>query len=139
MVKILFIPFSIGGGLLAGFVAKKVFEGLWSVVDDQEPPESEHRRTSWGKLIAAAALEGAIFKATRVAADHGSRHAFANVTGTWPGDEEPDQNETSRAERKDRDMARDDHFDGGSGTGSGSGVGHTGHGDRQREGHDEQR
>ena len=91
MVKVLFIPFSIGGSLVAGFLAKKLFEVLWGVVDEEEPPESEHRRTSWGKLIAAAALEGAIFKATRVAADHGSRHAFASVTGSWPGEEEPEQ------------------------------------------------
>jgi Protein of unknown function (DUF4235) len=91
VVKLLFIPFSVTGGLLAGFLAKKLFEALWGVVDDEEPPESEHRRISWGKLIAAAALEGAIFKATRVAADHGSRHAFASVTGSWPGEEEPDQ------------------------------------------------
>ena len=67
------------------------FEALWGVVDDEEPPESEHRRTSWRKLIAAAALEGAIFKATRVATDHGSRQAFANVTGSWPGEEEPEE------------------------------------------------
>ena len=91
MVKVLFIPFSIGGSLVAGFLAKKLFEALWGVVDEEEPPESEHRRTSWGKLIAAAALEGAIFKATRVAADHGSRHAFASITGSWPGEEEPEQ------------------------------------------------
>ncbi len=91
VVKLLFIPFSVGGGLLAGFVAKKLFEALWGVVDDEEPPESEHRRISWGKLVAAAALEGAIFKATRVAADHGSRQAFASVTGSWPGEEEPDR------------------------------------------------
>ena len=91
MVKVLFIPFSVGGSLLAGFLAKKLFEALWGVVDDEEPPESEHRRTSWGKLIAAAALEGAIFKATRVATDHGSRQAFASVTGSWPGEEEPEE------------------------------------------------
>ena len=90
MVKLLFVPFSVAGSLVAGFLAKKLFEALWGVVDDEEPPESEHRRISWGKLIAAAALEGAIFKATRVAADHGSRRAFASVTGSWPGEEEPE-------------------------------------------------
>jgi hypothetical protein len=90
VAKLFFIPFSIGGGMLAGLVAKKLFEQLWGMIDEQEPPESEHRRASWPKLMAAAALEGAIFRATRVAADHGSRHAFATVTGTWPGEEEPE-------------------------------------------------
>jgi hypothetical protein len=89
-VKLLFIPFSIIGGLIAGFVGKKLFEQLWGLVDDQEPPDSEHREVSWGKLVAATALEGAVFRATRAAVDHGSRRAFAGLTGSWPGDEEPE-------------------------------------------------
>ena len=89
-MKLLFIPFSIAGGLLAGFIGKKLFQQLWGVVDDREPPEAEHRYASWGKILAAAALEGAIFRATRAAADHGSRQAFASLTGTWPGEEEPE-------------------------------------------------
>jgi hypothetical protein len=90
VARILFVPFSLTGGLLAGVVAKKVFEQLWGLIDEEEPPESEHRRVSWPKMVAAAALEGAIFRATRVAADHGSRRAFASVTGSWPGEEEPE-------------------------------------------------
>jgi hypothetical protein len=88
--RILFTPFSIIGGLIAGFLAKKVFDQVWGLIDDEEPPESEHRRISWGKLIAATALEGAIFRATKAATDHGARRAFAGVTGSWPGSEEPD-------------------------------------------------
>jgi hypothetical protein len=91
VTKLLFIPFSIAGGLLAGFLGKKVFEQVWGLIDDQEPPEPEHRVTTWGKLLAATALEGAIFRATRAAMDHGSRRAFASVTGSWPGEEEPEQ------------------------------------------------
>jgi hypothetical protein len=90
-MKLLFIPVSVSGGVLAGFLGKKLFEQLWGVVDDQEPPRPEHRRVSFGKVVAAAALEGAIFKATRAAIDHKSREAFANATGTWPGEEEPEQ------------------------------------------------
>jgi Protein of unknown function (DUF4235) len=90
LAKLLFIPFSIAGGLIAGFLAKKTFEQVWGLIDEEEPPESEHRVSSWPKLLAAAALQGAIFRATKAAADHGSRQAFANVTGTWPGKERPD-------------------------------------------------
>jgi hypothetical protein len=89
--KLVFIPFSILGGLIAGALARRLFESLWGLIDEEEPPESEHRRVSWPKLLGAAALEGAIFRATRVAADHGSRHAFASVTGSWPGEEESEQ------------------------------------------------
>ena len=89
-MKILFIPFSIVGGLMAGFLGKKIFEQVWGVIDDEEPPEPTHRDAGWGKLIAAAALEGAIFRTTRAVVEHGSRSAFASVVGSWPGEEAPE-------------------------------------------------
>jgi Protein of unknown function (DUF4235) len=90
-VKLLFIPFSVIGGLISGFLAKKLFEQLWGVVDDEEPPKPEHREVPLGKVVAAAALEGAIFKGTRAAIDHKSRQAFASATGSWPGEQRPDE------------------------------------------------
>ena len=89
-MKLLFAPFSIIAGLLAGFLGKKLFEQVWGLIDDEEPPEAEHREASWGKVIAAAALEGAIFRATKEAADRGARTAFASATGSWPGEERPE-------------------------------------------------
>lgn len=89
-MKLLFIPFSVVSGLIAGFLGKKLFDGLWGVIDGEEPPAAEHRFVSFGKVIAAAALEGAIFKGTRAAVDHQSRRAFAGFTGSWPGDEAPE-------------------------------------------------
>jgi hypothetical protein len=89
-MKLLFLPFSILGGLIAGFVSKKLFEQIWSVIDKEEPPEAKHREISVAKMVAALALEGAIFRAVRGLADHGSRRSFAKVTGSWPGEEEPE-------------------------------------------------
>jgi uncharacterized protein DUF4235 len=91
MRKLLFIPFSIAGGLVAGFVAKKLFDATWSLVDEEEPPEPEHRDVSWPKLAVALALQGAIFRVARGLADRGSRIGFYRLTGSWPGEEEPDQ------------------------------------------------
>lgn len=88
-MKLLFIPVSVVAGLIAGFLSKQVFNQLWGLIDDQEPPDSKHRDISWGKLLVAAALQGAIFRAVKEATDHYSRQAFAGVTGTWPGEEEP--------------------------------------------------
>lgn len=90
-MRFLFAPFSIFLGLLAGFIGKKLFVQVWGMIDDNEPPESEHRDAEWGKVVAAAALQGAIFRATKIAVDRGARVAFANTTGTWPGPEEPDE------------------------------------------------
>jgi Protein of unknown function (DUF4235) len=90
MAKVLFIPVSLGAGLLAGFVSKKLFDGAWGLIDEEEPPSGKHRDIDWRKLILAAAVQGAIFRAVREASDHYSRRAFARTTGTWPGEEEPE-------------------------------------------------
>ena len=90
-MKLLFIPISIGGGLIGGQIAKKVFEQIWGVIDTEEPPKPTHRQATWPKVLAAAAVEGAVFKATKAAIDHGSRKAFAGATGTWPGEERPEK------------------------------------------------
>jgi hypothetical protein len=90
IVKILFAPFSVLGGILAGLVGKKLFETVWRAVDDQEPPDPKHRDVAWQKLLAALVLEGAIFRAARGVADYGSRRAFWRLTRRWPGEERPD-------------------------------------------------
>ena len=91
MAKILFVPFSVIGGFLAGKVSQTIFERLWSVVDDQESPEPDQRWVHWPKLILALAIEGAIFRAVRGGFDRGSRELFTRLTGAWPGDEEPER------------------------------------------------
>jgi hypothetical protein len=89
-VKFLFLPISILSGLLAGFLGKKVFDQVWGLIDEEEPPDSKHLEISWGKLLVAAAVQGAIFRAVKEATDHGTRRAFMNLTGSWPGEERPE-------------------------------------------------
>ncbi|MBA3300548.1 MAG: DUF4235 domain-containing protein [Thermoleophilaceae bacterium] len=90
MGKLLFIPVSVITALITGQIAKKVFDQIWGLIDDEEPPEAKHKEVEWPKVIAAAALQGAIFKAARVATDHGSRRAYYNLIGSWPGEERPE-------------------------------------------------
>ena len=90
MAKLLFIPLSIAGGLVAGLLSKKVFDQVWGLIDEEEPPDSKHRDVSWGRLLLAGAIQGAIFRAAKEATDHAGRRAFYRTTGTWPGEEEPD-------------------------------------------------
>jgi len=89
-VKYLFLPVSILGGLLAGLIGKKIFEQIWGLIDDQEPPDAEHREVKYVKLAAALLLEGAIFRLIRGFFDHGARHGFRRMTGSWPGEEAPE-------------------------------------------------
>lgn len=90
MTKLLFIPFSVIAGIIAGALSKKTFETLWGVLDDHEAPEPKHRDISLKKLIPALVLQGAIFRAIRGLFDHGARQAFQRLTGSWPGDEQPE-------------------------------------------------
>jgi hypothetical protein len=84
-MKILFAPVGIIAGLVAGLIAKKGFEKAWAVIDDEEPPEPAERGVPTGKLIAALAIEGAIFRVTKGIVDHQARSSFAGATGRWPG------------------------------------------------------
>jgi hypothetical protein len=88
--KVVFVPISLLGGILAGLVGKKAFERLWGVVDDEEAPDPKHREVTWRKLVPALLLEGAIFRAVRGVFDHATRSAFSRLTGTWPGEERPE-------------------------------------------------
>jgi Protein of unknown function (DUF4235) len=90
MSKILFLPFSVTGGLIAGMIGKKLFEGAWSLIDKEEAPEPSHRDAPWAKVLLALLLEGAIFRAVRGVVDRASRKGFSKLTGTWPGEERPE-------------------------------------------------
>jgi hypothetical protein len=90
-MKFLFLPFSIVSGLIAGFLSKKLFDGVWRLVDKEEAPEAEHKEISIAKLVLALVIQGAIFRAVRGLVDHGARRGFYNLTGSWPGDEAPER------------------------------------------------
>lgn len=87
MAKVLFIPVSVIGGLIAGFMSKKIFDQVWGLIDKEEPPDSKYQDIAWGKLLLAGAIQGAIFRAVKEASDHASRRAFYKTTGAWPGEE----------------------------------------------------
>ena len=90
-MKFVFAPIGIVAGLLAGMAAQKAFERLWAVIDDEEPPAPDNRDVSIPKLVAALLVEGAIFRLVKGLVDRGTRSGFASLTGSWPGDERPDE------------------------------------------------
>ena len=98
MSKLIFRPVSIVAGLLAGLVGKKLFRGLWKALDKQEPPKPEERPVAIGMLALALAIEGALFRLVKGLAEHGSRHAFSQLTGSWPGERPAEaQNASSKS------------------------------------------
>lgn len=91
MGALIFKPFSIGLGIAAGIVGRKIFAKLWGLVDQEELPGPEHREVRWAKLLPALLVEGAIYWLVRGLADRGLRRAFLTLTGSWPGEQRPEE------------------------------------------------
>jgi len=91
MGKIIFTPVSLISGLLAGLIASKLFEFIWARFANEEAPEPDQREITWPALILAMTVEGAIFRVVRGLVDRGTRVAFVRATGSWPGEQKPDE------------------------------------------------
>jgi hypothetical protein len=90
-VSKLFTPIGLVVGLAAGQVAKKIFDKVWGLVQDEEAPRPKHREVPVGTLVLALLVEGAIARVVRGMVDHGTRHGWAQLTGEWPGEERPEE------------------------------------------------
>jgi hypothetical protein len=85
MTKLLYKPLSIATGVAGGVLATVVFKRLWRLVaDEDEAPEPTSEQHSWGEVLAAAALQGAIFAAVKAAVDRGGAVGVRKLTGEWP-------------------------------------------------------
>jgi Protein of unknown function (DUF4235) len=85
MIKLLYKPFGLVLGMLSAIAAGKLSNMVWRTLSGQDTTPSamdEHRH--WGEIAAAAAVEGAVFAATKAAADRLGATTFAKATGTWP-------------------------------------------------------
>jgi hypothetical protein len=89
-VSAVFTPLGLIFGLLGGQLAKKVFDFVWGLIDDEEAPRPKHRDVPLAKLLLALVIEGAIARVVRGLIDHGARHGWAQLTGQWPGEERPE-------------------------------------------------
>jgi hypothetical protein len=71
----------IGAGALAGFVFKEV----WKLASgDDDAPNATDEDRGWGEILAAAALQGAIFAVVRALVDRGGATSVRKITGEWP-------------------------------------------------------
>lgn len=77
------IAFSVAGGVLAGVAFKQVWKRLAGA---EEAPEATSREYGWGEVLAAAALQGAIFAVVKAAIDRGGAAGVRRLTGDWPDD-----------------------------------------------------
>ena len=91
-MKLLYKPFGILLGILAGLLSRRLFTVLWGRIDPdgQEPPEATTKHTTAARAIGAAALQGAVFAGVRAGVDRAGARGFERATGVWPGEKEKD-------------------------------------------------
>jgi hypothetical protein len=90
---LIYKPFGMLLGILAGLLGRRVFDYAWTKLDDEDPPKGTTEETSWAKVLGAAAVQGVIFKTTRVVVDRYGAMGWRYLTGTWPGEKYPDPDE----------------------------------------------
>ena len=76
MTKVLYKPVGFALGAVAGLVAGFVFKRVWQAIADED--------RGWGEVLAAAALQGAIFAIVKAAVDRGGAEGVRQLTGRWP-------------------------------------------------------
>jgi len=80
-------PIGLAGGLLAGLISGAIFKQIWKKVrDEDDAPSALQSEYRMREVIIAAAMQGAIFAATKAAIDRAGARVFTRVTGSWPGD-----------------------------------------------------
>jgi hypothetical protein len=83
---LIYKPFGVLLGIVGGLVARRLFDYAWTKIDHEEPPEATTEETSWRKVLAAAAVQGMIFKVTSAVIDRYGAIGWHYLTGTWPGE-----------------------------------------------------
>jgi len=84
--KLMYKPFSLAFGVAGGLLAGALFKQVWKMVSDEDDaPQATSEEYGWGEVLAAAALQGAIFAVVKAAIDRGGATGVKKLTGSWPG------------------------------------------------------
>lgn len=83
--KVAYKPVGMLLGIGAGIVAGAIFKQVWKVAaGDDDAPDATDEERGWGEILAAAALQGAIFAVVKAAVDRGGAASVRRLTGRWP-------------------------------------------------------
>ena len=92
-MKAIYKPIGLTMGIVSALISKRIFNFLWTKIDDEDPPKGTTQNAPWVKILGAAALQGVVFKTTRVFVDRYGAVGWSYLTGTWPGEKRPDPDE----------------------------------------------
>ena len=88
MAKLVYKPLGLLCSVLGGILASAAFRRVWKGLSgEDDTPNATDRHRSWGDVLAAAALQGAVFGLVKAAVDRGGAVGFSKATGAWPGDD----------------------------------------------------
>ena len=83
--KIAFKPINLVLGVGAGALAGLVFKQVWKLAaGEEDAPDAGDEGRGWGEIVAAAALQGAIFAVVKALVDRGGATGVKKLTGDWP-------------------------------------------------------
>ncbi|MBV8479446.1 MAG: DUF4235 domain-containing protein [Actinobacteria bacterium] len=86
MARLVYRPFGLIVGVVGGVVAGAAFKWIWrALAHEDEAPKATDRDKRWPEIVAAAAVEGAVFGAVKAAIDRAGATGFSHLTGVWPG------------------------------------------------------
>ena len=88
MIKLLYKPVSILVSVLGGMLAGAIFKRVWKMAARQDKaPKATDAAHGWGEVLAAAALQGAVYALVKAAVDRGAAEGMRKLTGFWPGED----------------------------------------------------
>ena len=83
--KVAYKPVGLLLGIAAGALAGVVFKEVWKFASgDDDAPNATDEDRGWGEIIAAAALQGAIFATVKALVDRSGAAGVRKITGEWP-------------------------------------------------------
>lgn len=88
MIKLLYKVTSMLASLAGGMLASAIFKRVWKLAaGEDQAPEATDAAKGWPEIIAAAALQGAIFAVVRALVERLAAEGTRSLTGTWPGED----------------------------------------------------
>jgi Protein of unknown function (DUF4235) len=86
-MKVIYKPISIMVSMLGGMLAGTIFKKIWKLAArEDDAPKATDARRGWYEILAAAALQGAVYGLVKAAVDRGAAEGTHRLTGTWPGE-----------------------------------------------------
>ncbi|WP_449064079.1 DUF4235 domain-containing protein [Planomonospora algeriensis] len=70
------------GGMLGGLVAGAIFKQVWKLAAGKDDaPQATSEEYGWGEILAAAAVQGAIYGMVKAAIDRSASRSLHQATG----------------------------------------------------------